>query len=294
MTNKFTLSQFLREYPDDDKCLEKVKTLRWPDLIPCSKCNKPTKHHKVKDRKAYACQWCGSHVYPLAGTIFDKTSTSLQLWFYAIYLMVQTRAGISAKQLQRELGVTYKTAWRMFNQIRKLMSDSGTPLGGEIEVDETFIGGKGKYRKHEWNNNEKPKEVVMGMLQRKGKVYLRHIPNTGKWTLLKQIQDNVKNDATVYSDEFGGYYHLYKFGYNHLNVNHNVGQFKNGIAHTNSIENFWSNMKRGITGVYRHVSPKYLQNYTDEYGWRHNNRLFGGRMFDLLLGEIAEIKLLKT
>src|SRR3989344_2885988 len=142
MNDKFTLSQFLKRFPDDDKCLEEVKQLRWPDLVPCDKCGKSTKHHKVEGRKSYACQWCGSHVYPLAGTIFDKTTTSLQLWFYAIYLMVQTRAGISAKQLQRELGVTYKTAWRMFTQIRKLMSDSGSPLDGEVEVDETFIGGK--------------------------------------------------------------------------------------------------------------------------------------------------------
>ncbi|OGD94160.1 hypothetical protein A3A48_02785 [Candidatus Curtissbacteria bacterium RIFCSPLOWO2_01_FULL_37_9] len=293
--SKFTISQFLKRFPNDDACLEEIKNLRWPDgLIPCEKCNKETKHYKLKGRTAYSCEFCRNQVYPLAGTIFDKSTTSLTLWFYAMYLMAQTRAGISAKQLQRELGTTYKTAWRIFKQIRTLMADTdGLSLNGIVEVDETFVGGKATNRKTKFLDGQKPKEVVMGMIQRGGHAYFKHIPNTGKWTLLNQIKENVSPRATIYSDEYGGYYHLPKFGYRHESVNHLLETVR-GEVHTQNIENFWSHLKRGITGVYRVVSKKYLQCYVDEYAFRFNNRFAGGGMFDLLLRQIAEVKMIKA
>ena len=152
MTGKFSLKEFLLKFPNDDICLEEIKNLRYPDGVTCPKCQKITKFYKIKGRPGYACEFGGTTVYPLAGTILEKTTTPLQYWFYAMYLMTKTRSGISAKQLQRELGVTYKTAWRMFKQIRMLMADdsSSDPLVGIVEVDETFVGGKGKNRKNKW------------------------------------------------------------------------------------------------------------------------------------------------
>ncbi|MDP2632870.1 MAG: IS1595 family transposase [Candidatus Curtissbacteria bacterium] len=294
--DKFTISQFLKRFPNDDTCLEEIKTLRWPNgLIPCNKCNKDTSHYKVTGRTAYACQFCGTHIYPTAGTIFDKSTTPLRLWFYAIYLMAQTRAGISAKQLQRELGVTYKTAWRMFKQIRALMADKdGTPLDGIVEIDETFIGGKTTNRKNVYGHGSTNKEVVMGMVQRDGKAYLKHVPNTGKWTLLKQIKENVSPRASVYTDEFGSYIQLPNYGYFHDWVTHSKSEYARGDVHTQNIENIWSHLKRGITGVYRNVSKKYLQAYVDEYAFRYNNRRAGGYMFDLILKQVPEVKMLRS
>lgn len=203
--------------------------------------------------------------------------------------MSVTRSGISAKQLQRELGVTYKTAWRMFKQIRMLMAETSTSLlRGIVEVDETFVGGKGKNRKY-WVA-DKQKEVLMGMVAREGKVYLKHVPNTGKWTLLKQVKDRIDPRAIVYTDDFKSYDQLKKYGYSHESVAHGVGQFRKGDVHTQNIENFWSHFKRGIYGVYRVISPKYLQAYADEYGWRYNNRQVGPGMFELLLNQVATVK----
>lgn len=294
--DKFTISQFLKRFPNNEACLEEIKSLRWPGgLIPCTKCNKDTKHYKVTGRTAYACEFCGNHVYPLAGTIFDKTTTSLKLWFYAAYLMAQTRAGISAKQLQRELGVTYKTAWRIFKQIRTLMADNnGIPLDGIVEVDETFIGGKTTNRKNQYGLGSNNKEVVMGMVQRQGKAYLRHVPNTGKWTLIKQIKENVSRRTSVYTDEFGSYASLPEYGYFHDWVTHSKSEYARGDVHTQNIENIWSNLKRGLTGVYRSVSKKYLQAYVDEYAFRYNNRRTGGYMFDLILKRVPEVKMLRA
>jgi transposase-like protein len=212
--------------------------------------------------------------------------------------MSVTRSGISAKQLQRELGVTYKTAWRMFKQIRLLMANThGGLLDGVVEIDETFIGGKGMNRKFKPNFNEIPKEIVMGIVQRsegKGgdKAYLKHIPNTGKWTLLKQIKDHVDPQARVITDEYRGYTQLKYHGYKHDFVKHKE-TYVVGDIYTQNIENLWSILKRGIYGVYRVVSKKYLQAYIDEYSWRYNHRKYNDKMFELLLRQVAEVKVIR-
>jgi transposase len=147
---RYSLTEFMREYPDDAACLETLWRERYaPDghTADCPKCERPRKFHRIKSRPAYSCDSCGCALYPLAGTIFHKSSTSLHLWFYAIYIMASTRCGVSAKHLERELGVTYKTAWRMFNLIRnKLMTEDKRPLTGYVEVDETSL--EGRPRKH--------------------------------------------------------------------------------------------------------------------------------------------------
>lgn len=290
---KFSLGLFLKKYPNNEACLEKIRQLRWPNGITCPECQKVTKFYKVTGQTAYACEFGGHRVYPLAGTIFEKTTTPLQYWFYAIYLMTQTRSGISAKQLQRELGVTYKTAHRMFKLVRTLMANTNPNLlTGVVEVDETFVGGKGKNRAYKWKADEQ-KEIIMGMVERQGRAYLKHIPNTGKYTLLQQVRENIDPKARVMTDELMSYTGLYRYGYFHQSVKHSAYEYVRGEAHTQNIENVWSHLKRGIYGVYRHVSKKYLQAYADEYAWRYNHRN-DINIFENLLKQVAEVKVLKA
>ncbi len=295
MNGKFSLRQFRLKYGTHEKCLEAIKQLKYSDEMECSSCKRLSVFYPVTNRTAYACKFCGYQIYPLKGTIFEKSTTPLDLWFFAMYLMVQTRSGMSAKQLERMLGVTYKTAWRMFKQIRILMAETdGNLLSGDVEVDETFVGGKGKNRATIANFNEIPKQVVWGAIQRDGKVYAKHVPNTGKWTLLEQIQQNVDKNASVMTDNYAGYTQLSKYGYNHFSINHSASEYVRGQIHTNTIEGVWSQLKRGITGVYRHVSKEYLQSYVNEYSWRYNNRIYAGGMFERLLQQVVEVSSLKT
>jgi transposase-like protein len=293
MKTKLGLKEFRSKYGRDDQCLEIIKQLRYPDNSECLECKRVTRFYRVSGRTAYVCNFCGHHVYPLADTIFEKSTTPLNYWFFAMYLITQTRSGISAKQLERMLGVTYKTAWRMFKQIRLLMAQTGEPLTGTVEVDETFMGGKGKNRRYVANFNEKPKEVVMGMIQREGKAYLKHVLNTGKWTLINQIKQNVDPRAHIVTDEWRAYANLPKFGYKHSFVNHKE-TYVNGDVHTQNAENMWSQVKRGIYGVYRKVSKKYLQAYADEYAFRYGHRKVSGQMFDLLLAQVVNVSPVKV
>ncbi len=286
---KYTIRDFNKDFPTDEACLEWLVNYLCPSGINCKNCGRVTKHYRVKSRPSYSCANCGNHIHPTAGTIFHKSATPLTLWFYAVYLMAATRSGISAKQLERELGVTYKTAWRMFHQIRKMMASDGGKLSGEVEVDETYIGGKAKNRAKKWVQGveAEQKEVLMGMLQRKGSAYLKHLPNAGKWTLLKQISDNIDKEAVIYSDQWRAYKQLKKYGYNHSWVNHQK-EFTKGSVHTQNIENLWLHVKRGITGVYRHVGAKYLQAYANEFAFRYSRRNNKEPMFLALLGQVQK------
>src|SRR5437879_7467061 len=142
---RYTVRDFDKEFPNDDACVNYLMEQRWPSRITqCEKCGVERKHYRIKGRTAFSCDHCGTQIYPLAGTIMEKTTTPLKTWFYAMYLMGSTRCGISAKQVQRETGVTYKTAWRIFKQIRTLMSEDISLEGSSVEIDETYVGGKAK------------------------------------------------------------------------------------------------------------------------------------------------------
>src|SRR5438128_3240323 len=161
---KYTKKDFDSHFPDDATCLEWLRNYLYPDGIFCEKCKRITKHHRVVSRPSYSCDHCGHHVHPTAGTIFHKSPTALTTWFYAIYLMAQTRCGISAKQIQRETGVTYKTAWRMFKQIRSMLDEEVAPFGGfgkGVEMDEAYVGG----RIRGLNNKTKNKVCVVGVVE---------------------------------------------------------------------------------------------------------------------------------
>ena len=187
---KLTIHQFNKMFPDEASCLEAIKGIIYPDGIECRKCG-GTKHHPLTNRKAYSCQDCGAHAYPLAGTIFEKSSTPLKSWFYAMYLMASTRCGISAKQLERELGVTYKTAWRMFDKIRKLLAEDVDPLTGEVEADESYFGGRrrGKTGRPGRDSHKTP---VVGVVQREGgKVVALVTKDASKATITPIVKEQV-------------------------------------------------------------------------------------------------------
>jgi transposase-like protein len=302
--SRMSLVEFMREFPDDATCLKYLWRQRFsPDgtHAHCPKCDteRVFKKYPIKNRRtAWSCtqKGCGHHIHPLAGTIFEKSSTSLHLWFYAMYLMSSTRCGISAKQLEREIGVGYKTAWRMFHLIRNQLMAQGTtePLSGVVETDETFVGGKPRKKdratmtradSRAWAS---PKVTVWGAVERDGQVRAQIIPFSGAGDIRPRVLDNVKADATLYSDGFNVYRTM---GYNHAWVDHHREEYVRGAVHTQTIEGFWSIMKGGLNGVYRGaVSKQHLQSYVDEYAFHYNHRtgLAGPDPFRVLLERAIE------
>jgi transposase-like protein len=219
----------------------------------------------------------------MQGTIFQDTHTPLAKWFYATYLFTTTRHGVPAKELQRQLGVSYPTAFRMAHLIRQHMArtDGDPSLGGHVEVDETYVGGVRKGGKG--GRSGESKTVVFGMLERGGDVMTRVVPDASKASLLPEIERNVEKGTTISSDEWQPYRNLKKAGYTHGTVNHGREEWKNGIHHTNSIEGFWSQIKRSISGTHVHVSAKHLSKYLGEFEFRYNLRHSPSVMFGRLL-----------
>lgn len=294
---RYTVADFNAEFPSDNACLEYIKEQRWPDgVTQCAKCGQERKHYRVTGRTAYACDHCGNHIYPLAGTIFEKSTTSLRLWFYAMYLMGSTRCGISAKQIQRETGVTYKTAWRMFRQIRSLLSEELQLEGSTVEIDETYYGGVRKYGTGRPMRGDKKKTPIVAMVERKGRVVARATRDVMGSTLLGLVREYVLPESTVYTDELRAYEGIQCIksksgkpaGYVHHRINHSSKVYVMGNVHTNTVEGFWSLIKRGIGGVYHSVSQKYLQTYLDEYSFRYNRRHMGNRQFRAILDRVSE------
>lgn len=290
---KFTFKHFEQMFPTDDACLDWLRDHLYPNGIYCKKCKTTRKHHRVAKRKSYSCDYCGLHVHPTAGTIFHKSSTSLRTWFHAIYLMASTRCGVSAKQIQRQTGVTYKTAWRMFKQIRMLLQDGATGLGGSVEMDETYVGGRRGVRRGRPGPNSTTKKAVVGMVERGGRVRAIAVDNVKSATLLNIAAEHILPATTVYTDEWSGYDAMSSMtkGYTHRRIKHSARVYVVGDIHTNSIEGFWSLIKNGVRGVYHAVSHKYLQMYLDEYSFRYNHRHAIEPMFRIFLRQIASAKL---
>lgn len=288
MSFPYTLHDLQTDFPTEEACLTWILEWLYPDGVFCKTCDKIRPHYKDRKRPSYSCAYCGDRVHPMAGTIFHKSRTPLTKWFYAIYIMSATRCGVSAMQMKRELGVTYKCAFRMMHQIRKLMEDDDSPFDGEVEVDETYIHPKPGRR-----SSAKPhkSQVVFGMVERDtGRAKVRHVKSSGARVLQPIIQKEVKRGNTIISDEYASYTALPRLGYRHSTVNHSRWQFVDCWVYTQNIENLWSHIKRGITGVYRHVSPKYLQAYVNEYAFRYSHRNDYQPMFWAIIGRIDKVK----
>lgn len=298
-TSEYSVHEFLAEFPDDAACLEYLwRTRHGPDgehaHCPKCDCRRSFKRYETKQqRQSWTCTGCGHHLHPTAGTIFHRSSTSLRLWFYAMHLMTSTRCGISAKQLERELGVHYKTAWRMFNKIRtELMCDPepAPKLKGEVEIDETSWGGKARRpfkSRSEATKFAEAKPTILGMVERGGRVRLRVIESRRGEPLSRAVRAHLDPAAFMLTDDWIAYKPLRR-EFDHAVINHSAGSYVDGNIHTNTIEGFFGNLKTGMRGAYKKVSPKYLQSYLDEYAWRHNNRRTAERsMFHALVKEAA-------
>ena len=281
-----TLRQFLDQFPTEELCLDHIMRQRFGVEHECGSCGRMAKFYRVKARRSYACEWCGYQVFPTAGTPFDRTRTPLRDWFTVMFMFTTTRNGVAAKEVERELGVTYKTAWRMCDQIRSYMSalDSDDPLGGPgeaVEIDETFVGGKsyggGRGRQDHLT-------IVLGMVEKGGELITRIVPNRKRHTLWPEICANVLPGSIIHTDEMGAYRSISLRGYRHLTCNHHQEEYVSPRgASVNSLEGFWSMLKRGIAGTHIHVSAKHLPKYLGEFEYRWNMRHVPHLMLDRLM-----------
>lgn len=294
MSKPQTITQFFKQFPNDEACLSHLFEIRFGQGFECPSCERATKWFRIKAERAYSCQFCGHHLHPTVGTPFEQTRTPLQMWFYAIFLFTTTRNGVAAKELQRQLGVTYKTAWRMAHMIREHMADvdGDEPLGGPfktVEIDETYIGGEATGMGTGYKGN---KTAIMAMVERDGDVITKVIPNRRKSTLQRAVVENVAPHTEIHTDEFISYdgLELTAGRYWHKTVNHSQGEYVRGHVSTNGVEGFWSQLKRSINGTHIHVSGKHLWKYAKEAEYRFNRRDCGETMLSELLGTFGPLK----
>lgn len=281
MPKALTVTQFLDMFPDDDACLAHLFKVRYGKEPVCPKCGQVGTFHKLAKLPAYTCN-CGHHIHPMVDTPFHRSRTPLQKWFFAMFLFTTTRNGVAAKEIQRQMGVTYKTAWRMARLIREYMGyvDGDAPLGGPgggiVEADKAFIGGKDK-------EGHDDKTVVLGMLERGGEVVTRIVPDRRLLSVVPVIKEWVRHGSRMATDRAYAFQDLNLEGYRHEMVNHSAKEWVRGDTHTNNIEAFWRMVKRTIEGTHIWVSPKHLPKYLGEIEFRWNLRKQEHLMLPLLL-----------
>ncbi|MGE0612205.1 MAG: IS1595 family transposase [Hyphomicrobiales bacterium] len=281
MPKMMNIQEFMAQFPDDDACLEHLFRTRFGDAPACPKCGEVGKFRKLTKLPAYTCN-CGHHIHPMVGTPFHKSRTPLQKWYYAMFIFTTTRNGVAAKEIQRQLGVTYKCAWRIGHKLREYMAlaDGDMKLGGPgrggVEVDKAFIGGKDRAGLGD-------KAIVLGMSERNGDVLTRVIPSRRAKHVIPQVKQWVHTGSRLYTDEAAVYGLLPGQGYRVESINHSAKEWARGDAHTNTIEAFWASLKRGINGTHIWVSKKHLQKYLCEFEFRHNLRKSPHLMFPIHL-----------
>lgn len=267
--DKYTIQDFKGDFPDQDGCLEYLFNRKHSRECSCG-----GRYEHVKGRQQFQCSKCRFQIAPMAGTIFEKSSTPLTLWFHALWIFSNAKTGLSAKELERQLGVTYKTAWRMLTLIRKALGQGNDKLKGDVEVDEAWFGGHYKSGKYNKNQKEalKAKTVVTGAIERNGIARLEVTKNAKAHTLADFLYRNVDpNDTRLLTDESNRYNRVTKT-YARESINHKQGQFAHADVHTNTIEGFWSHVKRSIDGTHKAISKKYLPLYLNGFVWHRNNR----------------------
>ena len=293
-----TFMEFMKKFPTEEKVVGYYLAIRYPNGLHCNHCGSIKVYARKGKIKLFDCNDCHNTFSPFKSTIFEKSSTDLRKWMYAVHLFLNGKKGNSAMQLQREIGVTYKTAWRMLQQIRLAMGNVEAKefFDTIVEIDETYVGGKPRKKNGKDDDDDKPKRgrgtkktPVVGVVDRNNKKIIAKVamPNKGgKRLTAKQLMDvlNIvskqENNNTIISDEFSGYNSLARKNYVHLRVDHSK-MFYDGGVHTNNIESFWAILKRGVYGIYHHISVKHMQKYVDEFCFRYNNR--DNNMFDMVL-----------
>jgi len=299
MAEAIDLCELVERFPDDQKCRNYLEHLRWRDGVRCPKCS-GVRVSSILKRDQYNCdnESCGYQFSVLAGTIFHDTHLPLTKWFLAVYLLCQSRKGMSANQLARMLRINYRTAWYLCHRIRHAMAVEPPveKLDGTVEMDETYVGGK----KIGWGvyAGKKSKEVVIGIRQRGGELRFFHAQDAKTGTLAKYIKENISEDVDVLvTDDHPSYpWALKKIGskQNHKTINHSKKQYVDGDIYTNTVESAFSLLKRGIMGTWHRVSAKHLAAYLDEMTWRFNNRknpfLFRDTMLKLIHSDNLEYK----
>lgn len=300
MKTEFTLLTLSDNFPDEESCIRYFEKMRWGDKV-VSPYDATSKVYKCSNGR-YKCKNTGRYFDVKTGTAFANTKLPLRAWFYAMMLFLSHKRGVSSCQLARDLGITQKTAWNMLHKIRQYMTkENNHVLSGEVEIDETFVGGKNKNRHKDkkveksQGRSFKDKVPVFGILERNGKVIAKVVSNTQAKTLVPIVRKNVEVGSVVYTDgwEYTGLIGDYK----QMSVDHEKHFYGATYAteygeiitiSTNGIENVWSHFKRMIIGIYYHVSKEYMQRYVDEYIFRFNTRNYSdSQRFNLLLRNIA-------
>ena len=272
MATPLNLVDLIDRYNCDDKCRDTLEMLRWPGGVCCTRCG-DTNVYELEKHDRWRCRGCNYQFTVTSGTIMHDSHLPLRKWFLAIYLMVESRKGMSANQLKRTLGVQYRTAWHLCHRIREAMGNDpmeGPALVGIVEVDETVVGGKAKGKGRGYRGN---KTLVAGAIQCGGEVRLERVPDVKRRTLHAFIKRTCKNETeAIYTDELNSYLGIDDENTRHETVNHSQEVWVVGDVHTNSIENVWSLFKRSIMGAFHKMSAKHMDRYLEELEWRFNNR----------------------
>ncbi len=293
---EINLVELIERFHDEDKSRTYLEGLRWPDGLECPRCGGKT-ISRVKKRHQLDCDSCRYRFSVTAGTIFHDSHLPLWKWFLAVYLIVESKKGISANQVKRTIGVSYKTAWYLCHRIRAALNEVDVQLlRGIVEADETFVGGEVHGRGRGYRGN---KTVVVGAFQRDGAIRLQVVRGRDRETLHGFIRENVAGDAqAIYTDDWKAYEGIADADTKHETVNHSEKEYVRGDVHTNSMENVWSLLKRSIVGSYHQVSAKHLDAYLDELEFRFNNRenpyMFRDAMLKMLVVETLPYKKLIT
>jgi transposase-like protein len=280
--HQLTVAQFEKLFPNEDACKAYLQARRWPQGVRCPRCGNPAVYDLPSRKWHWQCEKCAPDGYRfsvIAGTIFENTNKPLRAWYRVIHLMLTSKKGMSALQIQRYMGFgSYETAWSMCHKVRTALVENPEKLGGIVEVDETFIGGlaknrhKGKRGDGSGGTGGSGKAIVAGAVRRKGNVIARVVANVQAVTLEGFVREAVSNKVSLLvTDQWVGYKHLNK-EFPHATIDHARGEYVVGAVHTNTIEGFWSLIKRGMVGTFHKVSKKYLPLYVAEFQFRYNNR----------------------